>query len=253
MEEFVRSVRGLKGYKIGGAKIKIVCYADETALIAESEDDLQRLLHLFNLKAKSLNMEISPTKTKCLTTSKTPLRCKLELDRRVIEQKMKSNYLGVELSGFGDIEAEMRDQTTKAIRIVGCLNAICCNKSMGTDAEPRIYKTVVRWVMRYTAETTPETTKTKILRETDVMKILRRITGKTLLDREGSENVRIACNVKNINKWVANRKKEWNEHITRIDHRRLVRMARNKSPLGRRDVGRLRKRWSGSPTQGNDN
>ncbi|KAH1028575.1 hypothetical protein HUJ05_001920 [Dendroctonus ponderosae] len=71
------------------------------------------------------------------------------------------------------------------------------------------------------------------------MKILRRITGKTLLHIETSTDVRTAWNVKTINEWVANRKKEWNEHISRMDHRRLVRIARNKSPLGRRDPQKL--------------
>uniref|UniRef100_A0AAR5PIR3 Reverse transcriptase domain-containing protein n=1 Tax=Dendroctonus ponderosae TaxID=77166 RepID=A0AAR5PIR3_DENPD len=226
MEEIVRSVRGLKGYKMGDAEIQIMCYADHAALIAEGEDDLQRLLHLFNLKAKSLNMEISPTKTKCLKTSKTPLRSQLELDGRVIEQKIKFNYLRVELSGFGDTEAEVRYQATKAIRIAGCLNAIWCNRRMGTDSKSRIYKIVVRPMMTYTAETRPETMKTKRLLETAEMKILRRITGKTLLDRARSKDIRTACNVKNINEWVANRKKEWNEHISRMDHHRLVRIAR---------------------------
>lgn len=41
-----------------------VCYADEAVLIADSEDNLQRLLHSFNTKAKDLNMLINPENTK---------------------------------------------------------------------------------------------------------------------------------------------------------------------------------------------
>uniref|UniRef100_A0AAR5P785 Reverse transcriptase domain-containing protein n=1 Tax=Dendroctonus ponderosae TaxID=77166 RepID=A0AAR5P785_DENPD len=142
---------------MGDAEIKIVCYADDASLIAESEDTYKGYYTYSTSTAQTLTMEISPTKTKCLTTSKTPLRCKLELDGGVIEQQMKFNYFGVELSGFGDIETDVRDQTTKAIRIAGCLNAIWCNKSMGTDTKSGIYKTVVRPVMTYTADTRPET------------------------------------------------------------------------------------------------
>jgi len=53
---------------------KVVCYADDAALISEHKADLQRLLYLFNLTAEFLNMEISSTKAKCLTTSKTLLK-----------------------------------------------------------------------------------------------------------------------------------------------------------------------------------
>lgn len=226
-------------------EVKMLCYADDTVLIAENEDDLQRLLHSFNRIAKSLNMIISPTKTKCMTTSKTPLRCKLEVDGEVIQQEMKFKYLGVELSGFGDVEAEVREQTTKATRIAGCLNnTIWCNKNIGIEAKTRIYKTTVRPIITYTAETRPETSKTKRLLETTEMKVLRRITGKTLLDRERSEIIRNTCKIEDINGWVSNRKKEWNAHINRMDDRRIVKIARDKSPLGGRSVGRPRKRWS---------
>ena len=68
------------------------------------------------------------------------------------------------------------------------------------------------------------------------MRVLHRITGKRLFDRERSENVRERCKVENINNWVLNRKVKWNDHINRMDNRRIVRITRDKS--GRRNVGR---------------
>lgn len=76
------------------------------------------------------------------------------------------------------------------------------------------------------------------------MRILRRIADKTLSDRERSEIIRKACKTENINEWVKGRKAEWNRHIGRMTEDRLVRIARDKSPNGRRSVGRPRKRWS---------
>ncbi|XP_048522293.1 uncharacterized protein LOC125504409 [Dendroctonus ponderosae] len=108
---------------------------------------------------------------------------------------------------------------------------------MATDTKSTIYRTVTRPAMTYTAETRPETAKSKRLVETAEMKIICRITGETLLDRERSEDVRTACNVNNINEWVANRKKEWNEHISRMNHHRFVRIARDKSPLDEETLG----------------
>lgn len=245
MDEIIRNVRLLKGYSMGDQEITILCYADDAVLVAENEDDLQRLLHRFNCTAKSLNMTISTQKTKCMTTSKVPLRCKLEVEGRVIQQEMKFRYLGIEISGYGDVEAEVRELTTKATRIAGCLNdTIWRNKNIKVETKSRIYKAMVRPTMTYTAETRPDTTKTKQLLETTEMRVLRRMTGKTLLDRERSESIRRTCNVESVNEWTLNRKKEWNEHISRMDDRRMVRIARDKSPLGRRSPGRPRKRWS---------
>ena len=74
MDEIIKLVRKLKGYKMGNKEVRILCYADDVVLVAESEDDLQRLLHQFNKTAKKFNMVISTAKTKSMTTSKTPMQ-----------------------------------------------------------------------------------------------------------------------------------------------------------------------------------
>lgn len=57
-----------------------------------------------------------------MTTSKTPIRCNLVVNDKIIQQETKLKYLGIELPGYGDVEAEVRQQTTKAMKIAGCLN-----------------------------------------------------------------------------------------------------------------------------------
>ena len=52
-----------------------------------------------------------------MTTSKTPLRCKLEVNGKIIKQVMKFKYLEISISGFGDVKSEVREQTQKATRI----------------------------------------------------------------------------------------------------------------------------------------
>lgn len=47
-------------------------------------------------------------------------------------------------------------------------------------------------------------------------RIFRGILGKSLLDRENSGNIEGACNVEDINGWVAMRKQEWNGHINKM-------------------------------------
>ncbi|XP_030766597.1 uncharacterized protein LOC115890494, partial [Sitophilus oryzae] len=158
MDEIIKQVRHLNGYKMGDRNITILCYADDAVLFAENEDDLQRLVYLFNLVAKSYNMITSASKTKSLTASKIPIRCMIVVDNTIIQQEMKFKYLGIELSGYGDIEIEVRQQTTKAMRVAGCLNdTIWKNKYVGVEIKSRIYKAIIRPIMTYTAETRPYT------------------------------------------------------------------------------------------------
>ena len=43
MDKIVNDVKHLQGYRMGSEDINIVCYADDIAPIADTEDDLQRL------------------------------------------------------------------------------------------------------------------------------------------------------------------------------------------------------------------
>ena len=100
----------------------------------------------------------------------------------------------------------MREQTQKATR----MNTIWRNRNIGTGTKSRIYKAVIRPIMTYIAKTRTDTSNTKQLLETTEMRVLSRITGKTLFVRKRSENVRERCKMENMNNWVLNRKVEWN-------------------------------------------
>ncbi|XP_057660707.1 uncharacterized protein LOC130896542 [Diorhabda carinulata] len=114
------------------------------------------------------------------------------------------------------------------------------NKHLTKETKSRIYKTTLRPIMIYIAETRPDT---KRLLETTEMKVLRKIARKIFLDRERTENMRNMCKVGNVIDWVLKRKQEWNSHISRMTSERLVRIARDISLRGRRSIGLPRKRW----------
>jgi hypothetical protein len=79
MNEIIKNIKDKKGYRMSNEEISIICYADDAVLIADREDNLQRLLHQFMLNCQKHNMKISTSKTKTLTLSKEPLRRKFEV------------------------------------------------------------------------------------------------------------------------------------------------------------------------------
>jgi Reverse transcriptase (RNA-dependent DNA polymerase). len=83
---------------MGSEEINLMCYGDDIALIADTEDDLQRLLYNFHLSCLKFNVKISIHKTKVMTKSKEPLRRKLEIDYRMVGQVMEFKYLGVNVT-----------------------------------------------------------------------------------------------------------------------------------------------------------
>jgi len=67
-------------------RISIVSYADDAAIFAETEDDLQRKLHKFCQVSQAMNITISIEKTKSITFAKDPARGKLVVQDKIIEQ-----------------------------------------------------------------------------------------------------------------------------------------------------------------------
>ena len=59
------------------------------------------------------------------------------------------------------------------------------------------------------------------------------------IDRIRSQQIREPCRIQPINEWVERRRRrrEWNEHITRKDAERLVKISRDNIPAGRRSPG----------------
>lgn len=82
-----------KDYKLDKKEFKIICYA---MIISENKDNLSKLLVRFERVANELNMVISAQKTKSLTISKEPRRCKLAIYNNHVEQVISFKYLGVD-------------------------------------------------------------------------------------------------------------------------------------------------------------
>ena len=65
------------------------------------------------------------------------------------------------------------------------------------------------------------------------MKVLRKIVRKTKIDRIRSQQIRESCGIKRINEWVERRRRtrrrrrEWDQHATRMDAGRLVKISRD--------------------------
>lgn len=187
------------GYRMGRNKINIICYADDAVLIAETEDDLQRQLHKLHLTAAQLNMNISVGKSKCMTLTREPIRCKLVVQDQPIEQVSKFKYVGMDISDHHNPINDLRSQINKATAIAGCLRQVVwANKYMRIDSKVKIYKTCVRPIMTYGIEAREETTKTKSMLRVTEMKTLRSILGKTRRDRVRNEVIRDECQVQDV-------------------------------------------------------
>ena len=248
--QFIDEVGGLGlGYRINKKPISMICYADDATILAETEDNLQRQFHRFNQVSKQFNMQISISKTKCMTFAREPTRCKPVIDSEIVEQVTTFRYLGADISSCNETIKDLKSQINKASVTSGCLrDVIWNNKHMSIESKVRIYKTCVRPILTYGIETRADTNKTKRMLRTAEMKTLRSIAGKTLRDRVRSATIRETCRVEDVIRWGRKRRRYWRDHVDRMDPERIARIVANGNPAGRRPIGRPPKRWKDSWT-----
>ena len=69
-EMILRSINELNGLKVGGININNLRYADDTALIAESEQELQYILDRVTEVSQENGLNLNTKKTECMVTTK---------------------------------------------------------------------------------------------------------------------------------------------------------------------------------------
>ena len=75
------------------------------------------------------------------------------------------------------------------------------------------------------------------------MKFLRNIFGGGKIDGMKGQKIRKSCGIQPINEWVE-RRREWDEHVTRMIAERLVKISKDNIPAGRWSPGHPKRRWS---------
>jgi len=75
------------------------------------------------------------------------------------------------------------------------------------------------------------------------MKFLKHLLGITKLDKEKNQCIRKKTGAQNIVKEIKQYREKWLQHVQRMDTNRIPKLALQCKPKGRRNIGRLRKRW----------
>ena len=127
---------------------------------------------------------------------------------------------------------------------------ICCTirkhlKKTRTDTKIKFYQVVARSTLLYGSKTCVTTTQDMTGLEAAEMRFLRSVIGYTGLDKIRSEVIRKELKISGIQDVRSKHKRNWINHLERMDNTRLPKHALNYRPLGRRDRGRSRKRWQG--------
>ena len=135
-------------------------YADDNAIVAHTEEDLQHAMNAFNSAYTALSLKLNAKKTQVLYQQQplAQLNQKPDASRKVNGQTLENveafNYPGSRLSSKANIDAEITRRIQAAGTAIGKLVTCVFNyKDIFKNTKMRVYKAVVLPTLLYGSET----------------------------------------------------------------------------------------------------
>ena len=115
------------GIKLAGRNINNLRYADDTTLMAESEEELKSLLMKVKEESKKVGLKLNIRKTKIMAYG--PITS-WEIDRETVETVSDFNLGGLKITADGDCSHEIKRDLLLGRRVMTNLDSICRDFSL---------------------------------------------------------------------------------------------------------------------------
>lgn len=221
-------------------------FADDTALVAESEEKLQELCEEFGRVCARRKLRINVSKSKVIRCARVVEdgRMNVELNGEVLEEVESFRYLGSHVSVDGRIDVEVKHRTNEVCKVLGGMNQVFRNRALGMNAKKRLYEGVVVPTALYGAETWNMGVAERKRLNVVEMKCLRSMCGVTRYDRVRNEEVRRRTGVvQELSVRAEKKVLNWFGHMERMDEERMVKRIVGSNVEGTRLRGRPRLGW----------
>jgi hypothetical protein len=154
-EMIFREIDNCKGVTIGGINITNLRYADDTVLLAESEEELQSIVNKVNAAGKKYNMKMNSKKTKTMVMSKKEIKPTIHIyiDETCTEQVQQFIYLGQRFTNDARCDAEIARRIEIARSAFRKMNSILTTRRNSIETRKRLLKCYVWSTLLYGAET----------------------------------------------------------------------------------------------------
>ena len=234
------------GCRMNGYRITNLRFADDIALLGETQDECQRQLNAIENASERFGLEISAQKTKGMLVSNEPADLTIHLSGGgAIEQVEHFKYLGTEVTGRNDTLLDIRCRTAQATVSLSKLQAVWSNGRISTATKLRLWNCLVMPVALYGCENWVLSMSAKRKIQAFEMKCLRRVLGISWQQHVTNSEVarRSGIDEGNIIKMIERKQRAWLGKILRMDDNKLPKLALQAHQLGRRRRGRPKSTW----------
>ena len=238
------------GIAVGGRRISNIRYADDTTLVAGSEEDSRRLFRKLVEESERFNMKVNGKKTKAMVVSREDKEVHIALNGEEVEQVEAFKFLGSYKTANGDCTKEIKRRIGMAREKGAQLDNIWKDKNIHKNLKIRLMKALVWSIFLYGAESWT-------LKKSDYNRIAafemwcwRRIAGVTWRDHRTNDSVLQEIGVeRELLGRVVRLKLAYFGHVARGSAGELALTVMDGDIEGRRHRGAPRKQWRDNITE----
>ena len=137
------------GIKITGRNINNLRYADDTTLMAESEEELKSLLMKVKDQSEKVGLKLNIQKTKIMASG--PITS-WEIDGETVETVSDFIFLGSIITADGDCSHEIKRRLLLGRKVMSNLDSIFKSRDITLLSNVRLDKALVFSVVKYGCE-----------------------------------------------------------------------------------------------------
>ncbi|GFR82060.1 endonuclease-reverse transcriptase [Elysia marginata] len=143
-EMILRELDNIQGIGLGGHNINNIRYADDTVLIAQSEQSLQKMLDIVVKESEIKGLFLNIAKTESMTISKKPQApsCKIRSNGTQVRQVDQFKYLGYMLTSDGKCETEIRKRIITSKTTFKKLSPLMTNRNNTHGYKNKNFKSI---------------------------------------------------------------------------------------------------------------
>ena len=128
------------GIKIAGRNISNLRYADDTTLMAESEEELRSLLMKVKVEREKVDLKLNIQKTKIMASGPTT---SWEIDGETVETVSDFVFLGSKITTDGDCSHEIKRHLLLGRKVMTNLDSMFKSRDIILPTKVRLVKAMV--------------------------------------------------------------------------------------------------------------
>ena len=137
------------GIKIAGRNIDNLRYADDTTLMAESEEELKSLLMKVKEQSEKVDLKLNIQKTKIMASGSIT---SWQIDGETVETMVDFIFLGSKITADGDCSHEIKRRLLLGRKVMANLDRIFKSRDITLPTKLHLVKTMVFPVVMYGCE-----------------------------------------------------------------------------------------------------